>query len=148
MKSLFRVLLLAMVALLTACASGPKHAEVASSIPGLKPDEGRVYVYRSNSMLGAAIQPKVIINGKAVGESKPGGFFFVDLAPGPVEVSTSTEVEKKLTFKLDPGQVRYVRTSIGFGVMVGRVYPELVDNAAGAKEVAETSYIGTPLTKR
>lgn len=148
MKALLRIILLATVALLTACASGPKHAEIASSIPGLKPTEGRVYVYRSNSMLGAAIQPKVHINGKAVGESKPGGFFFVDLAPGPVEVSTSTEVEKKLTFNLDPGQVRYVRTSIGFGVMVGRVYPELVDNAAGAKEVAEASYIGAPLTKR
>ena len=99
-------------------------------------------------MSGAAIKPKVIINGKAAGESKPDCFFFVAIAPAPVEVSTSTEVEKKLTFKLDPGRVRHVRTSIGFGMMVGRVYPELVDNAAGAKEVAETSYIGTPLTKR
>ena len=36
---------------------------------------------------------------------------------------------------------------IGFGLLVGRVYPELVDNAAGAKAVAETSYIGAPLAK-
>jgi hypothetical protein len=148
MKTLIRVALLMTLAFLSACASGPKHAEIASSIPGLKPTEGRVYVYRSNSMLGAAIQPKVMVNGKAAGESKPGGFFFVDLPAGPVEIATSTEVEKKLTFVLDPGQTRYVRTSIGFGVMVGRVYPELVDPAAGAKEVTETSYIGTALTKR
>jgi hypothetical protein len=136
---------LAFAALLTACASGPKMAEVESKIPALKANEGRIYVYRSSSMMGAAIQPNVLLNGKVVGESKPGGFFFVTVAPGPMEISTSTEVEKKLTFTLEPGQTRYVRTSIGFGVMVGRVYPELVDPAQGAKEVADTSYIGAPL---
>lgn len=142
-----RLAVVACAALLAACASGPKHAEVQSSIPVLKATEGRLYVYRSSSMLGAAIQPNVVVNGKVAGESKPGGFFFVDLPAGTVEVSTSTEVEKKLTLTLDAGQTRYVRTTIGFGLMVGRVYPELVDNAQGAKEIAETSYIGKPLPK-
>lgn len=142
-----RLAVVACAALLAACASGPKHAEVQSSIPALKATEGRLYVYRSSSMLGAAIQPNVVVNGKVAGESKPGGFFFVDLPAGTVEVSTSTEVEKKLTLTLDAGQTRYVRTTIGFGLMVGRVYPELVDNAQGAKEIAETSYIGKPLPK-
>ncbi len=142
-----RVAVVACAALLAACASGPKHAEVQSSIPALKATEGRLYLYRSGSLLGAAIQPNILVNGKVAGESKPGGFFFVDLPPGPVEVSASTEVEKKLTLTLDAGQTRYVRTSVGFGLMVGRVYPELVDNAQGAKEIAETSYIGKPLPK-
>lgn len=142
-----RLAIVGCAALLAACASGPKHAEVQSSIPALKASEGRLYVYRSSSMMGAAIQPNVVINGKVAGESKPGGFFFVDLPPGSVEVSTSTEVEKKLSLTLDAGQTRYVRTSIGFGLMVGRVYPELVDNNVGAKEIAETSYIGKPLAK-
>lgn len=142
-----RLAIVGCAALLAACASGPKHAEVQSSIPALKASEGRLYVYRSGSMMGAAIQPNVVINGKVAGESKPGGFFFVDLAPGAVEVSTSTEVEKKLSLTLDAGQTRYVRTSVGFGLMVGRVYPELVDNNVGAKEIAETSYIGKPLAK-
>jgi hypothetical protein len=142
-----RLAIVAMAALLAACASGPKHAEIQSSIPSVKAGEGRLYVYRESSMLGAAIQPSVLVNGKVVGQSKPGGFFFVDLPPGPVEVSTSTEVEKKLSLTLDAGQTRYVRTVIGFGLLVGRVYPELVDNAAGAKAVADTSYIGAPLAK-
>ncbi len=142
-----RLAVVACAALLTACASGPKHAEVQASIPALKATEGRLYIYRSSSMLGAAIQPSVVVNGKVAGESKPGGFFFVDLAPGTVEVSTSTEVEKKLTLTLEAGQTRYVRTTVGFGLMVGRVYPELVDSAVGAKEIAETSYIGKPLAK-
>jgi hypothetical protein len=140
-----RVAVVALAALLAACASGPKLAEIKSSIPAVKPGEGRIYVYRDGSMMGAGIQPNVLINGKVVGESKPGGFFFVDLPPGPVVVSTSTEVEKKLTLTLDAGQTRYVRTAVGFGVLVYRVYPELVDDAQGNRELAETSYIGKPL---
>jgi hypothetical protein len=143
-----RVALLSIVALLGACASGPKLAEMQASIPAVKATEGRIYFYRSGSMMGAAIQPNILVNGQVVGESKPGGFFFVDLPPGPVAVSTSTEVEKKLSLTLDGGQTRYVRTVIGFGLLVGRVYPELVDNAEGAKALAETSYIGKPLPKR
>lgn len=142
-----RLAIVGCAALLAACASGPKHAEVQSSIPALKASEGRLYVYRSGSMMGAAIQPNVVINGKVVGESKPGGFFFVDLPPGTVEVLTSTEVEKKLTLTLEAGQTRYVRTTVGFGLLVYRVYPELVDNKEAAKEIAETSYIGKPLAK-
>ena len=117
-------------------------------MPALKQNQGRIYFYRTSSMMGAAIQPSVLLNGKVVGESKPGGFFFVDAAPGSQEVSTTTEVEKKLTFKLDPGQTRYVRTSISFGVLAGRVQPELVDNGTGDKELRETSYIGTPAGQR
>jgi hypothetical protein len=142
-----RAAVVVLAGMLAACASGPKLAEMKSSIPEVKPTEGRVYFYRAGSMMGAAIQPNILVNGKVVGESKPGGFFFVDLAPGAVEVSTSTEVEKKLTFTLDPAQTRYVRTVIGFGLLVGRVYPELVDTAEGAKALADTSYIGKPLAK-
>lgn len=138
---------LVMAVLLSACASGPKLAEMKSAIPTLKASEGRVYFYRSSSMFGAAIQPSILLNGQKVGDSIPGGFFFVDMAPGSKEVSTETEVEKKLTFTLDAGQTRFVKTTIGMGFAVGRVYPELVDNATGEKELEETSYIGKPLTK-
>jgi hypothetical protein len=133
--------------LLTACAaSGPKMAEVKSSIPAVKAGQGRIYFYRADSMVGAAIQPAIKLNGQEVGQSKPGGFFFVDEKPGPKEVMTSTEVEKKLTFTLNPGDVRYVKTTIGFGAIAGRVYPELVDKAVAEKEIADTAYIGKPLT--
>lgn len=133
------------VALLSACASGPKMSEVQSSIPALKQDEGRVYFYRSGSMVGAAIQPNIVLNGEVIGVSKPGGFFFVDRAPGAMQVSTSTEVEKKLSFTLNAGEVRYVKTVIGFGIVAGRVYPELVDRAVGEKEIQDASYTGKPL---
>ena len=132
-----------LVLLLSACAaSGPKLSEMKASMPQLTADAGRIYFYRKSSMLGAAMQPNIMLDGRVVGESKPGGFFFVDEAPGAKEVATSTEVERKLTFTLERGQTRYVRTAVGMGVVAGRVYPELVDNAAGEKELEETSYTG------
>ncbi|MGE5384508.1 MAG: DUF2846 domain-containing protein [Betaproteobacteria bacterium] len=147
MKALRLCTLLIAALLLGACASGPKLADVKSAIPTLKSTEGRVYFYRSSSMLGAAVQPEIRVNGEVVGQSTPGGFFFVDMAPGPKEVSTTTEVEKKLTFVLDAGQTRYVKTYVYFGALVGRVQPQLVDNATGAAELEETSYTGKPLGK-
>src|ERR1700686_5101650 len=81
--------------LLAACASGPKYSDVKSSIPPLSSDQGRVYFYRSNSMMGSAIQPSIMLNGEKVGDSKPGGFFYVDRPPGNYEVVCGTEVERK-----------------------------------------------------
>ena len=134
--------LTAVVVLAGCAASGPKISEMRASMPQLRPDQGRIFFYRNSSMLGAAMQPNIMLNGRVVGESKPGGFFYVDEAAGPKEVATSTEVERKLTFTLDRGQTRYVRTAIGMGLAVGRVYPELVDHATAEKELQETSYTG------
>jgi hypothetical protein len=41
-----------------------------------------------------------------------------------------------------------VRTTISFGVIAGRVQPELMDRSTGDKELAETSYIGKPVSQR
>ncbi len=70
---------------LAACATGPKYTEMQSSIPTLGAEQGRVYFYRSGSAFGAAVQPSILLNGVVVGESKPGGFFFVDQAAGNKE---------------------------------------------------------------
>jgi hypothetical protein len=83
-----------------------------------------------------------MLNGAKVGESKPGGFFYVDRAPGNYEVLLSTEVDRKVTFTLEPRQERYIRMTVSLGVIIYRVYPELVDPADGSKEIVEASYIG------
>jgi starvation-inducible outer membrane lipoprotein len=69
------VALLALAAVLAGCATGPKFAETSSSMPAVKAGDGRIFFYRSSSMMGAAIQPDVRLNGEVVGPSKPGGFF-------------------------------------------------------------------------
>lgn len=129
------------------CATGPKYAEVKSSIPNLSPDKGRIYFYRSGTMFGSGIQPSVKLNGDVVGDSKPGGFFYVDVPPADYEVVLSTEVDKKLTFVLEKRQERCVRMSVGLGVVVYRVYPELVEPAVCDAEILDMSYTGSA-TKR
>jgi hypothetical protein len=127
--------------LLGACASGPQFSQMQNSMPAVAGDNGRIFVYRS-TVLGAAIQPSVKINGDVVGSAVPRGFFYVDRSPGDYEIATITEVTRTLSLHLDAGQTRYVRLGISMGFFVGHVYPELVDDAVGASEIKELHYIG------
>lgn len=134
--------------LLSGCASGPQYAEISSNIAPVRSNEGRIYFFRKSLEPGLAVQPTIYVNGKAVGTSTPNGFFYIDHAPGPIEVKTATEVEEKINFTLAPGQTRYVRTYVGIGLVVGRVYPELIDPEQGAMEVRQLSYTGRPMAAR
>jgi len=144
---LIPTLILCAAIALGGCASGIKQKDMASSIPTLKADQGRIYFFRSASMLGAALQPSIKLDGVAVGNSQPGGFFYVDSKTGNHEVSCSTEVEEKLTFTLDKGEVKYVRTKTAFGVLVGHVIPTLESPEEALKELPDLSYTGKPLPK-
>jgi len=128
---------------LSGCASGPQFKDIQSSIAQAKPGTGRIYFYRPGKMFGAGIQPKVWLNGGIIGKSTPGGFFYVDQEPGDCTVSMTSEVEKALTFTIDEGQTRYVRLSVGLGVVVYRVFPELKDESEALPEIQTMSYIGT-----
>ncbi|WXG52724.1 MAG: DUF2846 domain-containing protein [Candidatus Sedimenticola sp. (ex Thyasira tokunagai)] len=140
-----KIFLLLLVVTVSGCASGPKYTEVESSIPTVEPGKGRIYFYRSATMMGSGIQPEVNLNSEKVGDSQPGGFFFVDRGPGDYEVVLSTEVDKKLTFELDNGEENYVRMTVGLGVLVYRVYPELVNQTQALSEIQGLSYTGAPL---
>ena len=151
MQWLKRLIVLVLAVGLSACAvSGQKFSEAtpAGATPAagtkstaLDPENGRIYFYRT-MLLGAAVQPEVLVNGQVVGRATPNGFFFVDRKPGSYEVTTTTEVELKLTLTLDKGQTRFVKLNLGMGFFVGHVYPELMDNDVGQKEIADTRFTG------
>ncbi len=86
MKNSIKLLFLLVAAALSpGCASGPVFSEVSKSFVAPKPDEGRIFVYRT-SALGAAVQPSVMLNGKDVGSAVPHGFFYVDRPGGSYEI--------------------------------------------------------------
>lgn len=118
----------------------PSYREMATSIPTLAPQNGRLYFFRSSSMIGAAVQPDIKLNGETVGESKPGGFFYVDRPAGHYTVSTATETEKTLSLALDAGETKYVRTAVSVGLAVGRVVPTLADPATAQTAIEGLSY--------
>ncbi|MDF3882363.1 DUF2846 domain-containing protein [Cupriavidus basilensis] len=144
MKRVVRMVMggMAISFLMAGCASGVKHSEMAASIPTIKPGEGRIYFLRSASMFGAAIQPDLRLNGQVVGESKPGGFFFVDRPAGKYVASASTETEKTLSFVVDGGETKYVRSSPSMGLMVGRVVLELETPDKAKEDLSSLSYTG------
>lgn len=126
--------------LLTGCATGPKYLEVKDTIPSLNYEYGRMYFYRT-SVLGAAIQPQILVNGASVGKAVPGGFFYVDRPPGEYEVITTTEVERELSFILEEGQTRYIRLDISMGFFVGHIYPNLIEPEVAKEEITKCSYV-------
>lgn len=134
-----------MAAVLTGCAAtGPKFAQQEASTPKLSGEMGRVYFYRNSSMVGGAVRPDIKLDGATVGESKPGGYFYVDAKPGNHEAQTSTEATNKLTFVVDKGETKYVRTKVSMGLMVGHVVPELVSAEEAQKELVDLSFTGAP----
>ncbi|GGB98001.1 DUF2846 domain-containing protein [Pseudoduganella buxea] len=148
MKKILQLGAIALATALTGCAAtGPKFTEQQATTPKLAADQGRVYFYRVNSFVGAAVRPDIKLDGAAVGESTPGGYFYVDTAAGSHEAQTSTEVSNKLTFVLDKGETKYVRTSVSMGLMAGHVKPELVGQEEALKELPELSYTGKAAAK-
>lgn len=138
-----RAALFATVALLAGCAAtGAKHSELAAQMPALKAGEGRIYFFRSDTMLGAAVQADIRLNGQVVGKSQRGGFFYVDRPVGSYSATAATETEKALTFALQAGETKYVRSSVSMGVMVGRVNLELETPEKAKAELAGLSYTG------
>jgi hypothetical protein len=83
------------------------------------------------------------LNGAVVGKAEPNGIFFVDRDPGNMEVITGSEVEKRLSFTVSAGETRYVRSSVGLGVLVYRIIPELVAEEEAKKEIADLAYTGS-----
>ena len=140
MKLMLKTVVLFCVLFAIGCASGPKYVEMAQTIPELSSNQGRIYIYR-NSALGAAITPDVKLNGEVIGSSTAKGFYFVDKAPGAYKMMTSTEVDRSLSFILEAAQTRFVRLNVSMGFFVGHVYPELVEDAIGQKEIQNCSYV-------
>lgn len=123
-------------------ATGPKGAEIAGRLSEIPPGYGRVVFFRTSSIVGAAVQPDILLDGQVVGKSQPGGFFYVDAAPGPHRASASTEVTSTLELPVLAGQTHYVRSAIGFGLLVGRVTLTIEAPAAAQGELPGLSYSG------
>lgn len=135
------LLLVAQLGLAGCATSGKTYTEARDTLPPLPPDHGRLLIYRS-IVLGAAVQPAVLVNGVPIGNAVPRGFHVVDRPAGDYEIKTTTEVTRTLTLTLTPGQTRFVRLNISIGFFVGHVYPELVEDAEGVKEIADLRMIG------
>jgi len=136
-------LLAALAACLVGCsATGPRYSEMAESLPSLGENAGRIYFYR-DSILGAAVQPEVTVNGQVVGKSQPRSFFFIDRPAGTYRASARTEAEGSIDIVLLARQTAYIEMSINMGFLVGRPAFERVAESEGRKALPSLAYGGT-----
>ncbi|SFF55193.1 Protein of unknown function [Duganella sp. CF458] len=112
-------------------------------MPKLSADQGRVYFYRVDALTGGGLTAPVKLDGVVVGESVPGAYFFVDVAPGKYEASAATRVTRKFSFVLEAGETRYVRTKAQFEEKVGRVVLESVSAEEARRELPALNFTGT-----
>lgn len=127
--------------MIAGCASGPAFEEYSNTMEAVSPDNGRIYIYRVSS-LGAAVQPKVRLDGEPVGKAVPKGFFYLDLPPSDYVLSASTEAERSLSLALAAGEEKYVRLEVKMGLFAGHIKPVLVDPAEGKEELKKTKFAG------
>ncbi len=138
------ILCCALLLALSGCASVPTVdtaiSEQAKSFPA--PEEGKagIYVYRKDTIVGAALKKYVYIDGECIGETAPGVFFYHEVdANKEHTISTESEFsENHVTLFTDEGRHYFINQYIKIGVFVGGAGVELVDEALGKEEVIKT----------
>jgi hypothetical protein len=140
----------ALALLITACAAtGPRFAEVQASLPPVAAGEGRIFVFRDASAVGAALRPDVRLNGSVIGAPQPGSFFFVDRPAGRYTASARAETESTVEFELVEGESAYVSLQIAMGLLAGRPQLQLHPPATGSAALHGLAYTGSiPLVPR
>lgn len=135
--------LLALLWLQGCAATGPKGSELGATLGAVPAGYARLVLFRSSGMLGAAVQPEILVDGQVVGTSKPGGFFVADVGPGKRVISASTEAASRLELDVLAGRTYYVRSAISMGLMVGRIALTEEGAVTAREELADLAYTGT-----
>jgi len=106
-----------------------------------QPSEGKsgVYVYREDTIFGAAFKKDVYINGKCLGETAKGVFFYEEVE-GDTEHKVSTETEfspNDVVVYLKSGYNYFFEQYMKLGVFVAGAGIEKVDSEKGMMKVSE-----------
>src|SRR5262245_54541075 len=130
MNLLRRIVWIAPIALLLACASGPAFHAVTDA----PSDKAVIYVYRPSGIVGAAVGYTVYAGSEPLAYLKPGGYYAYVAEPKATEISAKAEARSAITLDLLPGQSYYVKGEVGVGIVAGRPKLTLMDPATGARE--------------
>ncbi len=132
-------LLLAMVVLVTGCASVPMASledDTKGKLFSVKPDKSSIYVYR-NENFGGAISMTVSLNGRVAGQSGPQTYFLWEVDPGSHEIASHTENVSTLKLATEAGKAYYVWQEVKMGAFMARSLLQQVDEETGRKGVLE-----------
>lgn len=127
--------------LLSGCASVQMEPESASNKAKEfnPPSEGMsgVYIYREDTILGAALKKDVWIDDECIGETAKGIFFYQEVE-GNKQHKFSTESEfspNDLTIKTVMGDLYFIEQALKFGAFVGGAELKPQPTDIGKKEM-------------
>lgn len=136
------IAVVAFAALMTGCATVPVANKVddAKYKTFPKPDEGNagVYVYR-DSIAGSALKKDLWIDGKCLGESASGIYFYQQVKGNEThKISTESEFSANdLMVKAEAGKNHYIKQYIKMGVFVGGANLEQVPESEAQSDIAK-----------
>lgn len=139
-KSLLATIII--TAVLSGCASVPMASDAESNAAKefKAPSENTagLYVFRKDAFVGQALSKDVKVNGKCIGETAPGIFFYEEIEGGKEHtISTESEFsENELVVKAESGELYFVEQFIKMGAFVGGAGLEQHDTESGKKEVS------------
>lgn len=123
------------------CASVPmESAEKSQMLKSFNsPPSGTsgIYIFRKDTPVGAALKKDVWIDGKCVGETAKGIFFYSEVE-GDKEHTISTESEfspNDIAVTAKSGELYFFQQYIKFGVFVGGAGLEQLDAEQGKQQV-------------
>ena len=95
-----------------------------------------LYIYR-DSGFGALLKKDIRVDGKCIGASAPGVFFYTEVSGDKThEVTTQSEFSpNKLTHLFNAGKNYFIRQYIKMGVFIGGADLELVPEVTGKEDV-------------
>lgn len=141
MRFVLSVIIAAGVVLMSGCATlGPIYTKVDTVPEG----RGLVYVYRPSGFVGGGVAYDVKVGDNVVTTLHSGGYYPYFSAPGEVEFWAKTESRSAVTIDVKPGQVYYVKGTVGVGFFVGRPHLIVVPNEVGEKEIVACKLIPEP----
>jgi hypothetical protein len=137
--STFCLLLIALS--LIGCASGKLFDVGKDDIPALKPDMGRIFVYRSFNPL-AMLTPLIFkLNGKNIADTYSATIFYHDVEPG-THVINFTNGDPNFSFNVSKGNQVYIRYSVvSDSVAKGNVSVDLVNPKIALSELGNVRLI-------
>jgi hypothetical protein len=144
MKILNVLALIAMVAVIDGCATGPDFNSYRAAIGSVQSNQARIWIYRPRVTFSTATEPDVYLNNVKIGRAVTGGCFYCDRPAGHYEVQCGTLRTDKAYLILTNNQVQYVRLrgapgigTLMAGIAVGHVVPETVTAEEAGPEIAK-----------
>jgi hypothetical protein len=137
------LMIFVMAVFLAGCASGPTGGDVLTG--SVRSSAARLVIYRA-SVMGLAIQPNYVVDGKVIASSQPSGFVMCDLPPGHHEVAVGNlpfsnnlfgHGKERMTVDLQPGHTAYLSAEPQLGILTpGQITLIQVTESQGRSDVA------------